>query len=387
MAKRKPIQKDYKCKQRPPFECIALLLQGGGALGSFQGGVYEALAEANLPVDWVAGISIGAINAAIIAGNAPKDRVGRLRQFWELISANPMTPAGIETSFEGDMARMYLNQLGAANVIIKGVPGFFVPRIPGPWYNPAGSVEATSYYDTAPLKSLLEEMIDFDRLNAGKMRFTVCAVNIKSGNYVKFDNTTHTIIPEHIMASGALPPGFPAVDIDGECYWDGGLVSNAPISWALNAMPRLDTLTFQVDLWSARGEFPRAMPEVMTRMKEIQYSSRTRENTDNFKYRQKISHALWELLETLPADKQNSPNIELLRAISTPKVYNIIHLIYLAKNYEGLSKDYEFSPLSMKEHWQAGFNDTIRTLRHPEVLERPTRNCVFTFDVHTDGRE
>jgi NTE family protein len=389
MRKRAQIQKDYKCKQRPPFECIALLLQGGGALGAYQGGVYEALAAANLHPDWVAGISIGTINAAIIAGNAFEDRVGKLRQFWELISSDPFAwPLTIEkTITEGEAARTYINQTRAISVLLKGVPGFFTPRVPGPWFHPPGSLKATSYYDNAPLKSLLEQFVDFDRLNHDETRLSICAVNVRSGNYVHFENNTHTITPEHIMASGALPPGFPPVEIEGEYYWDGGLVSNAPITRVLNATPRIDTLAFQVDLWSARGEFPRAMPEVITRMKEIQYSSRTRENTDKFKHSQKVSHAIWQLLEKLPDDMPDSAEVELLKSISTPKVYNIIHLIYLAKNYEGLSKDYEFSRLTMEEHWKAGYNDTIRTLRHPEVLERPKAGCVFTFDVHVDGQE
>jgi NTE family protein len=389
MPPRKRIEKNYRSKHRPPFECIALLLQGGGALGAYQGGVYQALSEANILPDWVAGISIGSINAAIIAGNAPSDRIQKLRQFWELLSTDPLAfPLSVESALaKGDMARTFINQMRAANVLMKGVPGFFTPRVPSPWFWPPGSTEATSYYDPQGLKSLLEGFVDFDRLNHDGMRFSICAVNIRSGNYVHFDNTTHTIKPEHIMASSALPPGFPPVEIEGEYYWDGGLVSNSPITKVLNAEPRMDTLAFQVDLWSARGNFPRAMPEVMTRMKEIQYSSRTRENTDRFKHNQKINHAIWKLLKKLPASEQNNAEVELLKSVSTPKAYKIIHLIYLAKNYEGLSKDYEFSRLTMEEHWQAGLNDTIRTLRHPEVLELPKQGYVSTFDVHVDGRE
>ena len=190
------------------------------------------------------------------------------------------------------------------------------------------------------------------------------------------------------MASAALPPGFPAVEIEGEHYWDGGLVSNTPLQWVVDSHPHLDTLAFQVDLWNARGELPRTIAEVATRQKEIQYSSRTRAGTDNFKHVQRLRRAMADLFEKLPEDLRNGPEAQLLRPVGDHKVYNIVHLIYRAKNYEGQSKDYDFSRASMQEHWRAGYHDAIRTLRHPEVLERPTNHeGVFTFDLAHDGRE
>lgn len=219
-------------------------------------------------------------------------------------------------------------------------------------------------------------------------RLSVGAVNVRTGNFVYFDTDTHTIGPEHVMASGALPPGFPAIEIEGEFYWDGGLVSNTPLQWVVENEPRRDTLAFQVDLWSARGEFPRDMFEVMTREKEIRYSSRTRAGTDQFKHVQKLRRAAAELLEKLPEELRNNPEAKLLSTAADRKVYNIIHLIYRAKNYEGHSKDYEFSRLSMDEHWRAGYHDARRTLRHAEVLQRPDNHeGVFTFDLAADGRE
>jgi NTE family protein len=370
-------------RPRPPFERIALLLQGGGALGAYQAGVYEALAEADLHPDWVAGISIGAINGALIAGNAPHARVDRLRAFWEGVTAGPYgdwserwLPA------KGDTVRHWLNQMSANLVLAGGVSGFFTPRFPAPWLHPPGTMEATSAYDTGALKATLERLIDFDRINANDTRFSVGAVNVRSGNFVYFDTTTRTIRPEHIMASAALPPGFPAVEIEGEHYWDGGLVSNTPLRWVVDSHPQLDTLAFQVDLWNARGELPRTLAEVATRQKEIQYSSRTRAETDNFKYVRHLRRALADLFEKLPEDLQNSPEGRLLQPAGDHKVYNIVHLIYRAKNYEGHSKDYDFSRASMQEHWRAGYHDAIRTLRHPEVLERPTNHeGVLTFDL------
>jgi len=230
--------------------------------------------------------------------------------------------------------------------------------------------------------------VDFDRLNAGATRYSAGAVNVRSGNFVYFDTTTHTIGPRHVMASGALPPAFPAVEIDGEHYWDGGLVSNTPLQWVVEGEPRRDTLAFQVDLWSARGAFPRSMLDVMTRDKEIRYSSRTRAGTDQVKRLQKLRHALAGLLEQLPGDLKSSPDARLLAGAVDRKVYNIVHLIYRAKTYEGHSKDYEFSRLSMQEHWRAGHRDVRRTLRHREAFDRPAdRDGVFTFDLHEDGRD
>jgi NTE family protein len=380
-----------RARTRPPFECIALLLQGGGALGAYQAGVYQALSEANLHPDWVAGISIGAINAALIAGNPPEQRVAKLRAFWEGITANPLfdwVAAADEFTPRGDIARSAFNRLSAAWVLFGGAPGFFALRQPVPWLHPDGCLEATSFYETKLLKATLEQLVDFDRINSGEMRFSVGAVNVRTGNFVYFDNTTREIRPEHVMASGSLPPGFPAVEIEGEYYWDGGLLSNTPLQWVVEHGPRQDTLAFQVDLWSARGEFPGSLAEVATRQKEIQYSSRTRANTDQFKRLQKMRGALASLLEKLPEDLQASEEVGMLRSIADRKRYSIVHLIYRAKHYEGNSKDYEFSRLTMQEHWRAGYHDAVRTLRHPEVLERPDNlEGVSTFDLAYDGRE
>ena len=379
--------------KRPPFESITLLLQGGGALGAYQGGVYQALSEAHLEPDWVAGISIGAMNAALIAGNPPEARVARLREFWQRVTqVAPWGGAALLNvapgAGRGDFARSLLNQLSAVAALAGGVAGFFAPRYPVAWLQPPGSPEATSHYDTAPLKSTLERLIDFDRINGGQTRFSIGAVNVGTGNFVYFDNTTHQIGPEHVMASGALPPAFPAVEIEGEFYWDGGLVSNTPLQWVLESEPRRDTLAFQVDLWSARGTLPRTIAEVMTRQKEIQFSSRTRSSSDRFRYTQKLRNAVASLLPKLPAGLRNSPEVALLQAHATPKVYNLVQLIYRAKQYEGDSKDYEFSRDSMEEHWRAGYYDTVRTLRHPEVLNRPNnRDGVMTFDLSQNGRE
>ena len=384
-------KKTHHVQHRPSFECIALLLQGGGALGAYQAGVYEALAEAGIHPDWVAGISIGAINAAVIAGNPPEKRVEKLRQFWEHITADVFgnCPQDFLIPWmKGDWSRGVMSQVSAGLAMMDGVRGFFAPRLPLPWLNPTGAIEATSFYDTASLKTTLESLVDFDRINAQDVRFSVGAVNVRSGNFVYFDTATHTIRPEHVMASSALPPGFAAVEIDGERYWDGGLISNTPLQWVMDSIPRRDTLAFHIDLWSARGNFPGNLAEVETRRKEIQYSSRTRANTDQFKYAQRLRNAVASLLESLPDDLKNDSNAKLLSSVADRKIYNIVHLIYRARNYEGHSKDYEFSRLSMETHWRAGYHDTVRTLRHPDVLERPANHeGVAVFDLEQDGRD
>ena len=373
----------------PPFECVSLLLQGGGALGAYQAGVYEALAESGIHPNWVAGISIGAINSALIVGNPPHKRVERLRQFWEEITIDVL--GGVPDYLlgpMGDWQRALLSQLSAGLTMTGGARGFFSPRPGSPFAYPSGAVEATSFYDTAGLKRTLERLVDFDRINSAAVRLSMGAVNVRTGNFVYFDTTTHKIGPEHVMASGALPPGFPAVEIDGEYYWDGGLVSNTPLEWVLDSEPRQDTLAFQVDLWNARGAFPGDLADVERRRKEIQYSSRTRANTDHFKHVQRLRNTVGSLLDDLPDDMKNHFAVDILRPVAERKAYNIVHLIYRPRNFEGHSKDYEFSRANMRAHWRSGYHDTVRTLRHPRILERPTNHeGVAIFDLEHDGRE
>jgi NTE family protein len=375
---------------RPPFDCIALVLQGGGALGAYQAGVYEALAEAGLEPDWVAGISIGSINSAIIAGNALETRVDKLRTFWEEVTAKPWLPVfSLFQKFHvdgGDLGRSIANNINALYSLFEGAPGFFNLRVPGPFLHPSGSLAATSFYDTSSLQATLERLVDFDRINTGDIHLSLGAVNVRSGNFVYFDTESHVIGPEHVMASGALPPGFPAVEIEGEEYWDGGLVSNTPLQWVLRK--RQDTLAFQVDLWSARGEFPRDIATVAERQKEIQYSSRTRATTDHFRSLQQVRNSIARLLDDLPPALREHPEVKFLETVADRKVYNLIQLIYHSKNYEGQSRDYEFSRRTMEEHWKAGYHDARRTLRHPEVLQRPDgQEGIRTFDLAVEGRE
>ena len=378
-----------RAKQRPPFERIALLLQGGGALGSYQAGAYEALAEANLHPDWVAGISIGAVNAALIAGNVPEKRVEKLREFWEAVSAPPLgIPYLKSIEITNELARRLVNQTRALGIMLFGAPNFFAPRTFPPLIWPAKTAGSVSYYDVAPLKSTLERLVDFDCINSNRMRFSVGAVNVRTGNFLYFDNSTHRIGPEHIVASGSLPPGFPATEIEGEYYWDGGMVSNTPLQWMLDNRPHQDTLAFQVDLWTADGELPLTLQEAEVRQKEIQYSSRTRAATNQFKHTQMLRRAFRGVLARLPDDLRTMPEVKILAKESDEKVYNIVHLIYHSKSYEGASKDYEFSRRTMEEHWWSGYEDVVRSLQHPEVLQRPDNpEGVRTFDFSKRRRD
>ncbi|WP_303977409.1 patatin-like phospholipase family protein [Dongia mobilis] len=372
----------------PAYETVALVLQGGGALGSYQAGVYEGLHEAGIQPNWFAGISIGALNAAILGGNAPEKRLEKLNEFWETICQSALFPAfmlGAEVATllgDGDM-RTLAGAWSSMRSMVEGQRGFFTPRLPPPFLNTFGGPEASSFYDTAPLKATLERLVDFDRINSRETRVSVGAVNVETGNFEYFDNANRNLQAEHFMASGALPPGFPAVEIEGKHYWDGGLVSNTPLMEVISCPPRRDTLTFQVDLWSAKGQLPQNLLDVDERRKYITYSSRTRLVTDVAGQMQRLRHALRKAIDKIPADLQNDAELAPLRELACSKVYNTVQLIYRDKQFETHSKDYEFSLLNMREHWQAGLDDIRETLKHPEWLARPSGStAVVTHDVH-----
>jgi NTE family protein len=361
----------------------ALVLQGGGALGAYQAGVYEALLESDSKLDWVAGVSIGAINAALIAGNAPDQRVARLKEFWQLVSSGPVQSAPVDW---GDRAA--LNQWSAMAGALFGIPGFFRPRM-DPTLLLGGAAPVLSYYDTAPLKATLERLVDFDRINRRETRLSVGAVDVRTGNSIYFDNTDPKLKKfgvEHIMASGALPPGFPPVHIGTDAYWDGGILSNTPLQYVLDKWPRTTRLVvLQVDLFSARGPMPRTLSEVAERQKDITYSSRTRMNTDAAAASVNLQQALADLIKKLPAQLRSDPTVAALSAQMTHQPIDIVHLIYRDKPYELDTKDYEFSRAMVTEHWEAGARDMRNTIAHPEWLESATENGVTTYDLTEPG--
>jgi len=283
-----------------------------------------------------------------------------------------------------DLIHETVNQARAWNILMFGAPNFFVPRPPQTMMFPGG-VHRASVYDNTPVRATLAKLVDFDLINEGRMRFSVGAVDVASGNFVYFDTATHRIGVEHVLASGSLPPSFPATEVDGRHYWDGGLVSNTPMQWVLDSRPRRDTLAFQVDLWPARGALPKDLIDVEVRHKEIVYSSRTRAATDHYKSAQKVRNALSVLLAKLPEELRHAEETKILAEHADDKVCNVAHLIYRSKRYEGYSKDFEFSRRTMEEHWAAGYRDAQITLEDPDVLRLPDRlEGVRTFDLGLD---
>jgi NTE family protein len=369
---------------------IALVLQGGGALGSYQAGVFQGLAEAGVEPSWIAGISIGALNTAIIAGNAPENRLAALKGFWEAIS-RPEDHFGLAGSMMlksmglDAAARRLSSGWSALRTILEGQGEFFLParQLPFAALDRKAPSEV-SYYDTTPLLATLERFADFGRINNGDIRVSVGAVNVRDGNFSYFDNREIKLEPKHFMASGALPPAFPAVEIDGEYYWDGGIVSNTPLIEVLREAREKDVLVFQVDLWSARGRLPGDHADVEERVKDIRFSSKTRAITDMMGERRRRAHVVQELLSLIPADtRANSDVLERARAIATLGTVNIFHLIYQNKSFEGYYKDAEFSHATMVEHWASGLKDMQDSLRHRSWLDIPCRETGFvTHDVH-----
>jgi len=359
---------------------IALVLQGGGALGSYQAGVYQALAESDYQPDWVAGISIGAINSAIIAGNAPEARVAKLREFWELVSSPSASWLDLPLAIWQDTIR----RMGAMSALMFGQPGFFRPNLLRCW---TAGVLPTSYYDTSDLKNTLERLVDFDRINAREMRFSVGAVNVRTGNFAYFDNARQSIRPEHVMASGALPPGFPAIEIDGEFYWDGGLVSNTPLQYILETLPRHSTLAFQVDVFAAQGELPSRLDDVSEREKDIRYSSRTRMGVRTFRYAHELRRNISKLLAKLPASLKDEPEVEFLKRAACQTTMDIVELIYRPEACQGPSKDYEFLRATMARRWDQGLGDARAALAGAPWLEpAPPEVAVRTFDIHSNEK-
>jgi NTE family protein len=366
-----------------PDRCdrVALVLQGGGALGAYQAGVYQALHEGGMEPDWVCGVSIGAINSAIIAGNPPEQRLEKLQTFWDRITARKVwhyTP-------DGDIYRKARNLTSSWLTTTMGQPGFFKPHDVNPWFSPAGAKSATSYYDTEPLRQTLLELVDFDLINSQKIHFAVGAVNVLTGNFLYFDNKKEVIGPEHVMASGALPPALPMVKIGTDHFWDGGIVSNTPLQHLLDQDDRLNSLVFQVDLFSARGVLPRDIQEVLARHKDIVYSSRTRHNTDIYKRMNNLKADYYKTLAKIPEDQLDERERATRDHLAHLPGITILQMIYQQKAYEGDSKDHEFSATSMREHWQSGLDDTRRTLKRRDWLALPEDGMgILVHDVHRE---
>jgi len=353
------------------------LLQGGGALGAYHGGVYEGISEVGFSPDWVVGISIRAINAALIAGNPPERRVDRLREFWDRVSAQ--APVVLPDAM--DFARPAMNRMAAASAIFFGIRGFFVPRVPPPQFAPEGTLAALSYYDTEPLRETLDELVDFELINSGGLRLSLGSVNARTGESVYFDSTTHTISASHVMASGALPPGFPPVAIDGDYYFDGGIMSNTPLQYVAKDF-RLNALIVQVDLFSGLGGTPENLNQVQERVKDIQFQSKTRFSYDETRRIESLRSALADVVAKLPANLRSDPKVKKLEEASRRGPMTLIHLVNRHDTESSDFKDYEFSRATVNDLWLAGHEDVQRVLERPASW-RVTElgNGVRVFDL------
>jgi len=366
------------------YDYVILVLQGGGSLGAYQAGVFEGMTEAGYLPDWIAGVSIGAINGALIAGNPPKHRVERLRAFWDRVSsgvtlAAPPLFSALHQGFA---------HASAALGSLVGVPGFFVPRVPPPAFMPDGAPGALSVYDVDPLRTTLESLVDFDLIKRREVRFSVGAVNVRTGNSTYFDNLQTRIRLEHVLASGALPPAFAPVEIDGEYYWDGGIVSNTPLWYAVDHSPAVNVLIVQVDLFSAEGELPQNLDQVMERHKDIMYSSKTRFDTAHVRQIQRQRGALRRLLQKLPTRLKADPDVKTLEAAGRRGHIDIVHLINQRYSYTGYTKDYEFSRATINKLWAAGLDDARRVVAHPERLIRTDiTDSVRVYDLMRGPRK
>jgi NTE family protein len=360
-----PAKTRRKAAALPLPDCVALVLQGGGALGSYQAGVIEGLAASGIEIDWVAGISIGAVNAAIVAGNPPERRVERLTLFWEKLSSSlPSFPI-----FPNDQLREWLHEWSASFVMAAGVPGFFTPRVVPPLMATPGTPGALSFYDSAPLARTLDALIDWDLLNNGPVRLSVGAVDVESGNFSYFDTTEMRIDARHIMASGALPPGLPPIEIDGRLWWDGGLVSNTPLTHVLDHQTE-PLLAFQVDLFAAATERPKTIMDVMAREKEIRFSSRTRQISAQVMKLRQEREAIRNVLAKLPPELRDDADVRALAASAAEQPVNLVQLIYRANAWEGGSRDFEFSARTMREHWAAGRLAVDESMANAELVAR-----------------
>jgi NTE family protein len=359
---------------------VVLALQGGGALGSYQAGVFEALEQADMVPEWIAAVSIGAINGSLIAGNPPGRRVERLRAFWQKITE----PTWFWPHVAGGPLAGLERTAGAAAAVLFGQPGFFRPRPPTEWFAQPPPV---SYYDTGALRSTLEALVDFDRLKpGGAVRLTVGATQIETGRMTHFDSAQQQLGPEHVMASGALPPGLAVVEVAGAPYWDGGLVSNTPLQYVIHQALPHDTLVFQVDLFPAQGPRPRNLDEVNEREKDIRYSSRTRAGTQAAEERQNFRRQLRQFLDRLPPDLLADPVAQHLRSAASQGRIDVAHLIYRPAVPQGWEKDFQFDRNTMEQRWAQGFGDARAMLaKAPWQTPAPPDVGLRTFDGPDDS--
>ena len=345
-------------KERAIREQVVLVLQGGGALGAYQAGVYQALMEGGIEPDWVIGTSIGAINGALIAGNEPASRIARLREFWDGVGRKALLDGLWPSAIFG-------NSLANISTMMAGIPGFFTPNpqaIWGPTF-PLG-VEKASYYSTDPLKETLGRLVDFDCLAKQQVRLSVGAVNVRTSEMRYFDSQAMPLAAAHIMASGALPPAFPAITIDGESYWDGGIYSNTPIEVVLDDVPRRNSLIFSVNVWQPTGSHPTTIQQVMARHKDIQFASRGKSHVARQAQIHRLRHVVRELANRLPPEMRADPVVRDLAEYGCGTLMHLVRLLSPRLDGEDHTKDIDFTPSGIESRWKAGHEHARKVLAH-----------------------
>ena len=335
---------------------VVLVLQGGGALGAYQVGVFEALHDAGIEPDWVIGTSIGAINGALIAGNAPAQRLERLKAFWSHVEQQDYAAGPLDWLGMG-------NLLANMTTVMRGIPAFFEPNLSALRGARASvGVESAAYYSTEPLRRTLTELVDLEHLGTGHTRLTVGAVNACTGAMRYFDSRDEPLGLDHIMASGALPPAFPAVRIEGQPYWDGGIYSNTPIEAVLDDKPRHDSLIFAVNVWHQSGPEPESIWQVLSRQKDIQYASRADSHITRQKQIHRLRHVIRELQKQIPANRQNDAKVKELAAWGCSTTMHVAHLVAPRLEGEDHTKDIDFTPAGVSARREAGYADTLRMI-------------------------
>jgi NTE family protein len=357
---------------------VVLVFQGGGALGAYQGGVYAALHEAGIEPDWVVGTSIGGINAAIIAGNEPAERLPRLRAFWQGIESRPPwsdTPWG---NLVGHAAAYW-------NTILGGIPGYFSPNSAVAWGpNALVGVEHAAFYTTDGLRKTVAELVDFERVKSLKPRLTVGAVNVRTGKMHYFDSRTMPIRLDHVLASAAVPPGFPAVRIDGDPYWDGGLYSNTPVEVVFDDNPRHDSVVFSVQVFPIAGPEPESLLQVMSRQKDIAFASRADSHIPRQEHIHQLRHMVRELVRMMPEAQRETPEVKEIAGYGCGTLMHIIRLNAAPLEHEDYLRDIDFSPEAIERRWEAGYADTQRTLAH-KPWETPIDPIMGVAVFDSDG--
>jgi NTE family protein len=367
---------------------VALVLQGGGALGAYQAGVFQAIHEANIEVSWVCGTSIGAVNGALIVGNPAERRVERLREFWETITTPQVSFLNIPwfsclSLTENPQTRYWANKMSILTTMMQGTPGFFSARPFPPINSPAEDPSQVSYYDISPLKATLAKLVDFDLINSRPMRLSVGATNVRTGASIYFNSNERPLSISHILASASLPPGLAPTKVDGEYYWDGAVVSNTPMQHVIDNRQRDSALIFQVDLWDPNGKVPLDIPSAFLRATEIHSASRVNISIEQYKKMEKYRHALCRFFDRLPEQYQNDPDAKFLEQEARVKAATIVQLKYQSRKYEVSGKTFEFSRPAMEEHWQSGYEDTKVALGEPAVFDTPNvAEALRIFDVH-----